>query len=219
MMNSLGAHFQRPDEARLSAYAKFVGLFCLFFFPVFFGVGALGAHFGRAMPLYLEWETGIPCFPSMVWVYLSAFALWVLPLIHLSPWQIDRLSRQVIVTILIAGVGYLTIPGKIGYPEADFAGVDGAVIAALDSLAARSGNNLVPSLHVAFGAIVIGSCLNVAPPALSRLYVSWLVLLSISTVLTHQHHLLDVVAGFALALMVRRLLPIDPVESLRPRQT
>jgi len=71
VMNSLGAQFQRPDEARLSAYAKLVGLFCLFFFPVFFGVGALGAHFGRAMPLYLEWETGLiaQCAPDELGVF------------------------------------------------------------------------------------------------------------------------------------------------------
>lgn len=35
----------------------------------------------------------------------------------------------------------------------------------------------------------------------------WLLLLSLSTLLVHQHHLFDVASGLLLALVMRRLFP------------
>jgi membrane-associated phospholipid phosphatase len=44
---------------------------------------------------------------------------------------------------------------------------------------------------------------------LARVYQIWLVALAVSTVLVHQHHIIDVIAGFALAQAVRHAIPIS----------
>jgi membrane-associated phospholipid phosphatase len=190
---------------RRSAYGRFVVLFSLFFVLMFFGAGTLAVRIGRSLPLYLEQEQSIPCVPWMVWIYLSAFALWALPWIHLDARQIGALSRQVNTATAAAGVCFLLLPGKLGYPSITYPGFGGTIIAALNELASASGYNLVPSLHVAYGTVVLTSCMRIVSPPLSWLYGAWLMMLSASTVLTHQHHLLDVAAGFILAITVRWL--------------
>lgn len=193
---------------RLSAYIRFAGLFSLVFVSIFFGAGALTVHFGHSIPMYLEWETSIPCVPSMVWIYLSAHVLWILPLVHLDAGQIDTLSRQVNMTTLLAGAGYLIFPGQLGYTVTAYAGINGVLIGALNDLAASWGYNLVPSLHVAYGTVVLGTCMRLVPRLFQMLYASWLTMLALSTILTHQHHLLDVVTGFGLGLVTQWLVPL-----------
>jgi membrane-associated phospholipid phosphatase len=48
--------------------------------------------------------------------------------------------------------------------------------------------------------------IEAATPALRRAYLAWLVVVCASTVLTHRHHLLDVVSGLALAFATPALL-------------
>jgi len=66
--------------------------------------------------------------------------------------------------------------------------------------------NLVPSLHVVYSTSI---CLAIASRASHRVQAflwCWLALLVASTLLVHQHHLLDVVAGLLLAVLARALL-------------
>jgi hypothetical protein len=97
-----------------------------------------------------------------------------------------------------------------------YAGISGVLIGALNDLAASSGYNLVPSLHVAYGTGVLGACMRIVPRLLQMLYVSWLTMLALSTILTHQHHLLDVAPGFALALVMQWLFPMRRTPTLGP---
>jgi hypothetical protein len=80
----------------------------------------------------------------MVWIYLSAHVLWILPLVHLRADQIDALFRQVNITAFLAGVVYLFLPSQLGYPVIAYAGINGVLIGALDNLAASPEYNLVP---------------------------------------------------------------------------
>jgi membrane-associated phospholipid phosphatase len=196
-----------PDVRRWQAYLRFLGLFFLYFLLVYFGIGALAVRLGRSMNLYAAWETQIPCVPFMVWVYLSLYSIFVLPLLHMNPDQMAVLSRQSTVTLLVAGIAFLLFPGQLGFPTAAYPGIEGALLEFLQGVSNQTGPNLAPSLHVAFSALILFACLDLVSPPLSWIYGIWLVLMCASTVLTHQHHLLDVATGLALAISVRRLLP------------
>ena len=69
-------------------------------------------------------------------------------------------------------------------------------------------HNLVPSLHVAFAALILLGCAERGPKFWAWGYGAWLVLMSASTVLVHQHHLLDVISGLGLAFIMRRIFPL-----------
>jgi membrane-associated phospholipid phosphatase len=53
-------------------------------------------------------------------------------------------------------------------------------------------------------------CSEGAARPLKWIYAGWLIVLSASTILVHQHHLLDVATGLALAVAVRRMVPLKP---------
>ncbi len=60
--------------------------------------------------------------------------------------------------------------------------------------------NLIPSLHVALTVTCIGAYLPHATGWTRHLLPLWAFLVAVSTVLTHQHHVLDVVTGLLLGL-------------------
>lgn len=70
-------------------------------------------------------------------------------------------------------------------------------------------NNLVPSLHVTFAALILLGCAERASRPLAWIYRLWLAVMSASTLFVHQHHLLDVATGLGLAAAVRRVFPLD----------
>ena len=66
--------------------------------------------------------------------------------------------------------------------------------------------NLLPSLHVAFAVICVAIFSARAPLAGKVLLWFWAAMVAASTVLLHQHHLLDVATGWLLALVCVRLI-------------
>lgn len=195
-----------PDAARWRAFLKFDGMFFLCFVPVYFGGGHLAAAADHTFGLYLAWEREIPFVPWMIWPYLSLLTLFQLPLLHLDPRQIAVLSRQATLTLLAAGACFLLLPTHAGFAPAavpDFYQPLFALLAAVDTP-----HNLAPSLHVAFSALILLGCASRTSSRLAWCYRGWLLLLSLSTLLVHQHHLFDVASGLWLALVMRRLFPL-----------
>jgi membrane-associated phospholipid phosphatase len=65
----------------------------------------------------------------------------------------------------------------------------------------------VPSLHVACSALCVATLLHAGPRATVKLgLLLWAGLLSVSVLLVHQHHLLDVLTGWLLGLAAYRLV-------------
>lgn len=202
-----------PGTARWLAYLKFLGLFCVTFFPVYILCGRFTAWSGRAGDLHLEWERNIPLVPQMIWFYLSLYSVFLLPAFHFDETRLSRLSRQSVLTILIAGLVFVILPARSGFPAAEISGHTAIMFEVLRSL--DTPYNLVPSLHVAFAVLLLLACRETAGTSLKTIYMAWLVLLAASTVLVHQHHILDVVSGVGLALLVRRVLPLSQPSSKR----
>ena len=207
-------HISWPDGARWRAFLKFMGLFYLFFFPVYFGAGHIAAQSHDTFGLYWSWEREIPLVPWMIWPYLTLFSLFLLPLFHMSAGQISSLSRQSTAALVIAGVVFLLVPTHLGFPPITVEDLHQPLFGLLATVDIP--HNLAPSLHVAFSALILLGCAAQTSPYLAWGYRSWLLLLSISTVLVHQHHIVDVLSGLVLALIMQRLFPFDsPLRSSR----
>lgn len=195
-----------PDKSRWLAFLKFMGMFYLFFFPVYFGGGHIAENAQDTFGLYLSWEPDIPLVPWMIWPYLTLFSLFLLPLFHMSAKQISVLSRQSTATLVVAGVSFFLLPTHSGYPAIQVEDLHQSMFKIL--FLVDTPHNLAPSLHVAFSALILLGSASLTSTRLAWGYRFWLVLLSVSTVLVHQHHIIDVVSGFVLALIMRRLFPI-----------
>ncbi|RIX47518.1 MAG: hypothetical protein D3M94_07545 [Rhodocyclales bacterium GT-UBC] len=198
--------FTWPDAPRWRAFGKFTGLFHVFFFPIYFGCGYLAERAGRTFGLYAKWELHIPLVPWMIWPYLTLFSLFQLPLLHMQPRQIAALSRQSTASLLLAGLAFLAVPTHAGFAPVAIEGFHRPIFDLLGSV--DTAHNLTPSLHVTFSALILLGCANLTSRRLAWFYRFWLLLLSISTVLVHQHHLLDVIGGLLLAQLMRRAFPL-----------
>ena len=189
---------RRPDRAVVRAWIGMVGVFYAVFVPVYFGAGAVAAQMGRARVLAFPFEAGIPLVPWMIWPYLSIGTLFLLPLFHLEVDDIDRLSRRIAGSIVVAGVAFVALPQRMLFPPRRVDGLEAPLFALLDAV--DTPHNLAPSLHVAIAGLIVLAVLRRVPSWLAALYALWFAILSASTVLVHQHHLVDVAAGLALAL-------------------
>lgn len=202
------SHISWPDGARWCAFLKFMGLFYLFFFPFYFGAGHLAAHTHDTFGLYWSWERDIPLVPWMIWPYMTLFSLFLLPLFHMNAGEISALSRQSTATLVIAGTVFLLVPTHPGFAPTLVEGLYRPLFGLLAVV--DTPHNLAPSLHVAFSALILLGCAARTSPHLAWSYRFWLLVMSISTVLVHQHHIFDVISGLALASLTRRISPLGP---------
>jgi membrane-associated phospholipid phosphatase len=148
--------------------------------------------------LFFDWERGIPLVPAAALVYLS-ISLMLIPLMRALP--SERQLRPVAVTLicqsLVAALCFWVLPLEDGFPQPGRAsGWDGWVWNLSNDLALR--HNYFPSLHVTLAV----SAALVISRARGRTHwpmVWWAVAISVSTLLVHQHHLIDIAGGVVLA--------------------
>ncbi len=194
----------RPLSARLSTFASWGALVGIAFFSIYPTTNWLTGFRDRHYSLYFAEELRLPFVPEFIWLYLSMYVLFILPPFFLNPDELKRLAKELILATCISGVVFLLLPARLGFsriPPADefYGGLFQGLFFVDQPF------NLVPSLHVVYST-AIGFAVMARAGALVRALLSiWLVLIVLSTVLVHQHHLLDVVAGVALALFMRLL--------------
>jgi len=191
--------------AAFAAYLRVAIPVGMLFCVVYFAINWLTARRALHYRLYFDWELSIPFVPAMIYAYASILVLFLLPPLLLRRHQFPALARAMVSVILVAAATFLLLPAEPGFQRpAQVPGYD-AVFRALYALDQRY--NLVPSLHVACSALCVAALLHARPSAAVKLgLLLWAALLSLSVVLVHQHHLLDVLGGWLLGLAAFRLV-------------
>ena len=149
--------------------------------------------------LYLECEKDIPQVPGMILFYESYFLLVLLSFILAkSPKRIRALSITMMVSSGIACTIFLLFPGELGFSRTmNIQGFE-SIFEAMHRM--DKPHNLYPSLHIAFSTISAFALIQQTQHKLIHaLIMLWVILISLSVILTHQHHLFDIVTGFVLA--------------------
>lgn len=161
-----------------------------------------GLH-GYRVRLHLDAELAIPFVPAAVLGYLSIYLLFAAtPFILRDPQAVRALAATLMMTTLIAGVGFLLIPGELRFDVEDDPGPWEGLVAFARGIALRY--NLAPSLHVALAVVCAGAFASSARWTGKLLLWSWTLAIALSTLLLHQHHLVDVVTGYGLGLAALR---------------
>lgn len=179
----------------------------LWFCAVYGGADALTARRGLRVPVHVAAELRIPVVPAMTLVYMSLY-----PLLLLAPFVLRRrrglraLVLAIAFAILCAGIGFLLVPAELAFAptKAEQLGCWAGLFRFADDL--NLTYNLVPSLHVTFAALCAAAFSPRAGAPGRALLWTWATLIAASTVLTHQHHLLDVATGWLLGLGCARLV-------------
>jgi len=149
--------------------------------------------------LYLECEKDIPQVPGMILFYESYFLLVLLSFICAkSRKNIRALSITMMVSSVIACAIFLLFPGELGFSRTmNIQGYE-SMFEALHRM--DKPHNLYPSLHITFSAISAFTLLrHTQKKRMQVLLILWVMMISLSVILTHQHHLFDIATGFVLA--------------------
>ena len=192
-----------PTAQRWRAYGFWSGWIAVAFFAVYPTLNWITALRAEPWHLYLPAELSIPFVPELIWAYLSMFVLFLIPPFLLNAARMPALGKQLIAGTVLSGFIFLLLPAELGFArEVPATPVHAKIYAALFGL--DRPHNLVPSLHVYFSAAIALACASVARPLTRGLLLVWLGVIVLSTLLTHQHHVVDIVAAFVLLLIVRR---------------
>jgi membrane-associated phospholipid phosphatase len=191
------------------AHLRYTGLLSLastlWFAFVYAGADFLTARRGLRVPIHLPVELRIPLVPAMTVFYISIYLLFfIAPFVLRTRREIRALVCALAVAIACGGITFLALPAELAFtpPREDALGIWAGLFHLADRL--NLTYNLVPSLHVALAVVCVAAFSPRAPGAVRAALWSWAALIAASTVLTHQHHVLDVATGWLLALICER---------------
>ncbi|MFN2623962.1 MAG: dual specificity protein phosphatase family protein [Chthoniobacterales bacterium] len=155
------------------------------------------AHRANVPTLFFEWERAIPFVPVMIAPYMSIDLFFVAaPFVCRTNRELTTLSKRIAAAILIGGVCFLLFPLRFAFERPHAAGWLGAVFDWFRGM--DHPYNLLPSLHITLRTILAELYARHMRGFLRAASNIWFVLIGLSAVLTYQHHVMDVVAGFAL---------------------
>jgi membrane-associated phospholipid phosphatase len=174
----------------------------IWFVLVYGGMDALTAQRSFRVLVHFPAELAIPFVPAMTFFYMSIYVLfWMAPFALRTRREFRALVLTVAFVILVGGIGFLLFPADLAFaqPREEDLGIWSAMFHFADKL--NLTYNLLPSLHVAFAVICVAIFSARAPVVGKVLLWFWAAMVAASTVLIHQHHLLDIATGWLLALV------------------
>lgn len=195
--------FQVPDGRTLRTVLSWCLIIDVLFFAVYGSINWLTSQRTDLFELYVQMELAIPLVPASIWVYASMLLLFCLPIFTISRERARREALAAILALFVAGFIWLVFPARLGFERIV---PEGYGLAYETMFMLDHPHNLVPSLHIIFSSLVVLACGQNAPGRIKIGLWFWLAAIAASTVLTHQHHLLDVVAGLLVAIVCRSLL-------------
>jgi protein-tyrosine phosphatase len=159
--------------------------------------------------LFFGWERSIPFVPLMIVPYMSIDLFFIAaPFLCRSDQELAAFSKRITAAILIAGLCFLLFPLRFAFERPHAAGWLGAVFDWFRGM--DQPYNLLPSLHIAFRTILVDLYARHSRGLLRHASNLWFLLIGLSAVLTYQHHVMDVVAGFALGAYCLYFFPESP---------
>ncbi len=191
------------------AHLRFAALLSLantlWFLAVYGGADLLTARRGFRVPVHVSAELRIPFVPWMTVFYMSIYGLFFLaPFILRTRREFVAIVATMAVAVAVSGIAFLLFPAELAFAPVrpEQLGIWAGIYHVADEL--NLTYNLLPSLHVAFAVICVACFSPRAPGPVKAALWLWASLIAASTVLIHQHHILDVVTGWLLAVLCVR---------------
>ncbi len=161
-----------------------------------------------------SWERSWPVIPALIVPYWSEDLLFVIaPFLCRTREEVAVHRRRIVFCIVAGCIGFLLIPLRFAFPRPHVEGLFAPMFAALYSFDLP--HNLFPSLHIVLRTLLASMFLRVSRGPWRWLTHAWFSLIGISTLVTWQHHLVDVFGGFWLGAIALHLYHFD--ETPAPR--
>ncbi len=164
------------------------------------------------------WERFIPFVPLMVIPYMSIDLFFVAaPFLAADRRELTVFRRRVAMAILVAGACFLAVPLRLDVERPQLEGWLGVLFGWF--FAADRPYNLCPSLHIALRTLLAEIYVRHARGPSKAITHLWFFLVGLSTLLTYQHHVIDVLSGFVLAAVCFYAIPaVERRQPLAPNR-
>jgi membrane-associated phospholipid phosphatase len=204
-MNGCAQRGRQPSAWSHFGFAVLLALLVFLVFWIVYG-GTDYLSTGRTLRrVHFDFELLIPFVPAMTLAYISMNGLFLLaPFLLRTPRELAALAASLVAAILIAGIGFLLWPAEPAFPQPKDSGIWADLFHTADRLNLRY--NMAPSLHVALSVATVAILARGRGKPMAVSLCFWGVLICVSTVLVHQHHLIDIATGAALGIAVDRMV-------------
>lgn len=152
------------------------------------------------------WEHWIPVIEWMIVPYWSLDVFFVLaPFLCSTRKELGTLKKRLVMANVIGGACFLIIPLELAWVRPEATGPFAGWFRAIQAMDAP--HNLFPSLHIVLRTILAVHYARHTQGIWRALSHFWFSLIGVSTLLTWQHHVVDVAGGFLLAAVVFHVVP------------
>jgi membrane-associated phospholipid phosphatase len=159
---------------------------------------------------YFSWERHIPFVPIFILPYMSIDLFFVAaPFIFRDERSLLVYRRRIVAAILVAGACFLMFPMRFAFERPEVGGWLGVIFNNFRNV--DKPFNECPSLHMALRTILALAYARRFEGALRWVFRIWFSLIGFSTVLTYQHHVIDVAAGLGLGAFCVYLFQTEPL--------
>lgn len=191
-----------PEQGEGWKLALMTGSFCALFWSVYWSANQYAAAAPRFRVAF-PFETHIPFLPWTSVLYVSIIPLMLMaPLVFRSAARMWPLFCALCAEVAAASLVFVAFPVELGYPPLPATGAAAGLMDAARQAALQY--NLFPSLHVTFALTTAAAFAPFGGRRWKTVIWTSSLLIVASTLLTHQHHVADVLAGAALSIAVMR---------------
>lgn len=199
-MSDTQAYNSREIWKTYGYWAFWVGVAFFFVYPL---CNWISSERSEVFHLYLSSELNIPLIPEFIWVYLSMYVLFFLPPLFLNVSELEVLGKRIITGTIISGIIFLLFPSQLGFQRVVPEGFYSDFFTQIFTLDLPY--NMAPSLHIVYSGLILFSIYNTVKVKLIRLFlIIWLLLIVLSTLFVHQHHLIDIISAMIIIGMINQ---------------
>ena len=190
--------FSMPNRIEWRESLKMAAFFLLYFYGLYGAAAHLVDFIDYKFMVGFEFEKRIPFAPGMAGVYLSVVPMMLLSIFIVRKTEAMRQLLMVLCAQTLVGFCiFLAFPVESGFPTAQDPANLPLVYRIADLVNLK--NNELPSLHLCFAATMAFVYATGRRPAVAIPFHVWALSIAASTLLIHEHNLLDLVAGYLLA--------------------
>ncbi len=194
---------RRPSRECLRAFVVYGAVLTLLWGVVYGGANWIVSAHDQRVRLHFDWEMSVPFIPGAALVYLSLFPmLWLSPFVIHSDERLREFAKALARLICVSGIGFLLLPSDDVRIHETVSGFSGWVFELADRI--NLDHNHLPSLHVGMAVLCARSFARTAGPGTAASVWIWAIAIALSTLITHQHYVVDVLAGGLLAWWIAR---------------
>ncbi len=180
------------------AQAETSVLLSVLFIVVYGGANWITSQRSDVGQWFFQWERNIPFVPLMILPYMSIDLFFVgAPFLCWDEGERRLFAQRVTMAIVVAGAFFLLVPLQFALPRPVVSGWLGGIYKFLHGF--DQPFNLFPSLHITLRTLLADKYAHHTRGTLHWAIQIWFSFIGLSTLLTYQHHVIDIIGGFVLA--------------------